>query len=87
VQKRLVDTNVIPRVLVEDPESLVDTFRGVFSLFPKIEAGEVSVFLLDLVVFKAFFVLRSTYRVPQQVAEILSFDSDLTNLGVCICTP
>ncbi len=69
----LIDTNVIIRYLVEDPEKVHMKFRGVFTFFPKVESGERNVALCELVLFEAFFVLTKFYRVPQnEAAEKLS---------------
>jgi predicted nucleic-acid-binding protein len=78
VKRKLVDTNVIIRFLVEDPGKVHRKFRGVFTFFPRVERGEVRVLLLDLVVFEAFFVLKSVYDVPEKTAaqklgEIVAF--------------
>ena len=63
-----VDTNVLLRFLVETPASIPAKFRGVLSFFRKLEQGETSAHLPDLVVFQAFFVLTSHYEVPPPVA-------------------
>jgi len=64
VKASAVDTNVIIRFLVEDPEHVDAKFREVFGFFSKVEKGEVRVYLPALVVFQAFFVLTSYYEVP-----------------------
>jgi predicted nucleic acid-binding protein len=64
----LLDTNVIVRYLVEDPERVPVPFRGVFTFFPKVESGEVTVELPELVLFEAFYVLTRLYHVPQREA-------------------
>ncbi|VGO22866.1 PIN domain-containing protein [Pontiella sulfatireligans] len=64
----LIDTNVIIRFLVEDPETIQPKFKGVYSFFDKVEKGELSVQLPELVLFEAFFVLHSFYEVPSDKA-------------------
>jgi len=72
VKKKLIDTNVIIRFLVEDPQKISAKFKGVFSFFPKVEKGEVTVHLPDLVLFEAYYVLNVTYNIPrEEVAEKL----------------
>lgn len=67
-----VDTNVILRYLVEDPETIPPKFRGVYSFFQKVENGRLAVHLPELVLFQAYFVLTSFYQVPRpEVAEKL----------------
>ncbi len=73
-----IDTNVILRYLVEDPEKIAPQFTGVYSFFEKIETGRIVVQLTDLVLFQTYFVLTSFYKVPRAVAaakmvEILAF--------------
>lgn len=73
-----LDTNVIIRYLIEDPEKTSDEFRGVFSFFEKLERGEIRALLPSLVLFQSFFVLTSYYEVPRKEAasklrDILSF--------------
>ena len=69
----LIDTNVIIRYLVEDPEKAHMKFRGVYTFFPKVENGEISVEMCELVLFESFFVLTKLYQVPQnEAAEKLS---------------
>ena len=69
----LIDTNVIIRFLVEDPDKIRTRFRGVFTFFPKVERGDIRVELTELVLFEAFFVLTRLYDVPQkEAAEKLS---------------
>lgn len=60
----LIDTNVIIRYLVENPENIKPKFKGVYSFFEKVEKGELQVQLPELVLFEAFFVLTSFYEVP-----------------------
>jgi predicted nucleic acid-binding protein len=60
----LIDTNVIIRYLVEDPETIRPKFRGVYVFFEKVEKGQLQVQLPELVLFEAFFVLTSFYEVP-----------------------
>lgn len=74
----LIDTNVIIRYLIEEPNSIGKKFKGVFPFFTKLEIGEKKVFIPDIVVFQAYFVLTSFYKVPQNLAaekllQILSF--------------
>jgi len=68
VKANLVDTNVIIRYLVEDPDKVQRKFKGVFTFFPKVEKGEKKIELCDLVLFEAFFVLTKLYQVPQKEA-------------------
>ena len=68
MKTRLVDTNVIIRYLVENPDSVQSKFKGVFSFFPRIEKGEIKIELCELVLFEAFFVLTKLYEVPQKEA-------------------
>ena len=73
MKAELVDTNVIIRFLVEDPDKIQRKFKGVFTFFPKVERGEIMVELCELVLFEAFFVLTRLYEVPQsEAAEKLS---------------
>ncbi|MBK8576213.1 MAG: PIN domain-containing protein [Elusimicrobia bacterium] len=74
----LIDTNVIVRYLVEDPNRVDEKFKGVFSFFPRVEAGEISVELPELVLFEVFFVLTKLYHVPptetaRRLAQLLSY--------------
>jgi len=72
VKYSLIDTNIIIRFLVETPESIPTKFQGVFSFFDKVERAELCVQLPELVLFEAFFVLTSLYKVPApQAAETL----------------
>jgi hypothetical protein len=66
-----IDTNVLIRYLVDTPETAAPRFQGVFPFFIALECGEINVFLPDLVLFQAFFVLTSyyTYGVPGQTDE------------------
>jgi uncharacterized protein len=63
-----IDTNVIIRFLVETPESIDPSFKGVFSFFKRIEEGSQTVFLPEIVLFQAFFVLASYFEVPASLA-------------------
>ena len=63
-----IDTNVILRYLVEDPESIDPKFSGVYSFFDKLETGRLTVHLPDLVLFQTYFVLTSFYNVPRPEA-------------------
>ena len=70
---KLIDTNVLVRFLVETPATVPEKFRGVFTFFPKVERGDLTVELPELVLFQAFFVLTSHYKVPTaQAAATLS---------------
>ena len=64
MKRRPLDTNVILRYLVEDPTTIDSAFKGVYSFFGKVERGECHAHLADLVLFQAFFVLTSYYKVP-----------------------
>ena len=57
MKTNLVDTNVILRYLVENPDSVQRKFKGVFTFFPRVERGEIKIELCELVLFEAFFVL------------------------------
>ena len=73
MKSNLVDTNVIIRYLVENPDKIQAKFKGVFTFFPKVERGEIRIELSELVLFEAFFVLTKLYEVPQKkAAEKLS---------------
>ena len=64
----LIDTNVIIRYLVEDPETIRPKFKGVYAFFKKVERGEAKVQLPELVLFESFFVLTSFYEIPTNKA-------------------
>ena len=73
-----VDTNVIVRYLVDDPDTVSPEFRGVFPFFEKLERGERRALLTPLVLFQSYFVLTSYYTVPRPQAaarlrDLLSF--------------
>lgn len=68
MKTNLVDTNVIIRYLVENPDRVQHKFKGVFTFFPKVETGEIRIELCELVLFEAFFVLTRLYDVPQREA-------------------
>ena len=73
-----VDTNVVLRYLVEDPESIGSPFQGVFDFFAKLENGERTALLTPLVLSQSYFVLTSYYDVPRPQAasklrSLLSF--------------
>ncbi len=68
MKTNLVDTNVIIRYLVENPDKIQSKFKGVFTFFPKVERGETKIELCELVLFEAFFVLTKLYEVPQKEA-------------------
>ena len=63
-----IDTNVILRYLVENPETIDPKFKGVCSFFGKLEAGTLAACLPELVLFQAYFVLTSYYEVPREEA-------------------
>ena len=74
----LIDTNVIIRFFVEDPETIDRKFKGVYSFFNKLESGSIKAYLPDLVLFQCYFVLTRHYRVPSKesagkLGEIASF--------------
>jgi predicted nucleic acid-binding protein len=72
VKHSLIDTNVMIRFLVETPETVSAAFSGVFSFFEKVERAEICIQLPELVLFEAFFVLTSLYKVPAaEAAETL----------------
>ncbi|MDP2957959.1 MAG: PIN domain-containing protein [Longimicrobiales bacterium] len=73
-----LDTNVVLRYLVEDPETTEPRFRGAVAFFEKIERGERTALLTPLVLFQCYFVLTSYYEVPRAEAaaklrEVLSY--------------
>ncbi|HSW31576.1 MAG TPA: PIN domain-containing protein [Longimicrobiales bacterium] len=73
-----LDTNVILRYLVEDPETIAPRFRGVLPFFEKLERGERSALLTALVLFQCWFVLTTYYGVPgpdaaAKLRELLAF--------------
>lgn len=68
MKTNLVDTNVIIRYLVENPDKIQSKFKGVFTFFPKVERGEIKIELCELVLFESFFVLTKLYEVPQKEA-------------------
>ena len=59
-----VDTNVVVRYLVEDPNKVARAFQGVFAFFEKLERGQHIALLTPLVLFQSYFVLTSYYEVP-----------------------
>jgi len=63
-----IDTNVIVRYLTETVEDSDCRYKGVFRFFEKLETGSLKVFLPDLVLFQAYFVLTSFYNVPRAEA-------------------
>ena len=73
-----LDTNVILRYLVAEPDTIAPAFRGVFPFFAKLERGERRALLTPLVLFQTYFVLTSHYEVPraeaaEKLKELLSF--------------
>ncbi len=68
MKTNLVDTNVIIRYLVENPDKIQRKFKGVFTFFPKVERGEIKIELCELVLFESYFVLTKLYEVPQKEA-------------------
>ena len=68
MKTNLVDTNVIIRYLVENPDRVQNKFKGVFTFFPRVERGEIKIVLCELVLFEAFFVLTKLYKVPHKEA-------------------
>jgi predicted nucleic acid-binding protein len=71
-----LDTNVVVRYFVEDPEA--EAYRDVFKFFDKLERGEGRAMLPPLVLFQSYFVLTSYYEVPRTAAagrlrDLLSF--------------
>lgn len=70
MQRRLIDTNILVRYLMQDHErhSAVAT-----ALFERCDRGELSFLLLPEVLSECVFVLESTYQRPRQaIAEALS---------------
>lgn len=83
MKSHLIDTNVLVRFLVENPETTSPKFKGVFSFFKKVEMGDLIVELPDLVIFEAYFVLIRIYKVPREEAaekllDLLSFKGIVT---------
>ena len=68
MQSSLLDTNVIVRFFVEDPQKTSSKYRGVFTFFARLETGEIAVELPELIVFETFFVLTSVYGIPAKEA-------------------
>ncbi len=68
MKTNLVDTNVIIRYLVENPDKIQSKFKGVFTFFPKVERGVIKFQLCELVLFESYFVLTKLYEVPQKEA-------------------
>ena len=68
MKSSLIDTSVIVRYLVEDPQNVSEKFKGVFPFFGKVEFAEIIVELPELVVFETFFVLTKLYQVPPKEA-------------------
>ncbi len=68
MKTNLVDTKVIIRYLVENPDKIQSKFKGVFTFFPKVERGEIKIELCELVLFESFFILTKLYEVPQKEA-------------------
>lgn len=75
-----LDTNIIIRLLTQDdPEK----FAACKALFERIERGETTVFLPDVIVGECIFVLTSTrgYNLSrQEVAELLTPLLQLTHV-------
>lgn len=67
MKNKIIDTNVIIRFLVEAPDEIQSRFKGVYSFFEKLEKKDISAELPELVLFEAFFVLTSYYKIPQDV--------------------
>ncbi|MHB1194665.1 MAG: PIN domain-containing protein [Longimicrobiales bacterium] len=73
-----LDTNVVLRYLVEDPDAIAPRFAGVLPFFEKLERGERSALLTPLVLFQCWFVLTSYYEVPgpeaaEKLRSLLAF--------------
>lgn len=78
MKRRIVDTNVILRYLVEDPATIDPQFKGVYSFFTRLERGELNAELTELVVFQAYFVLTGFYGVStaeaaEKLERLVSF--------------
>ena len=67
MKSKIIDTNVIIRFLTENPKTIAPKFAAVFDFFIKLEKKEFTVFLPDLVIFEAFFVLTSYYEIEQKI--------------------
>lgn len=79
----LIDTNVIIRYLVEQPETIASKFSGVFTFFDKVEKGETQVYVPDLVIFETYFVLTRIYQVPQaEAAEKLALLTEFRGIDM-----
>lgn len=63
-----LDTNVVLRYLVDDPEAARGPFRRVVPFFQELERGERGALLTPLVIFQCWFVLTRHYRVPRREA-------------------
>ena len=68
MKSKIIDTNIIIRFLTEDPNNIAPKFSGIYDFFLKLEKKEVTVFLPDLVMFEAFFVLTSYYEINPKIA-------------------
>jgi predicted nucleic-acid-binding protein len=68
VNHECIDTNVLIRFLVETPETINFRFQSVFQFFARLENGDISAQLPDVVLFQSFFVLTSHYKVPERIA-------------------
>ncbi len=73
MKSKIIDTNVIVRYLIENPTTIPAKFKEVFAFFARVEKGDTTVELAELVLFETFFVLTKLYKVPQrEAAEKLS---------------
>lgn len=69
-KRKLVDTNLIVRYLVQDREKQA---KAAGKLFDACDRGEVTVVLLPAVLAECIFVLESFYRHPRaDIASVLS---------------
>lgn len=68
----LLDTNVILRHILQDPE---EQALQASALFPRIRSGELAVRISDTIIFETVYTLQRFYKVPRPEIRqaILSF--------------
>ena len=70
IKRRLIDTNLIVRFLVQDHEAHA---RKAQKLFEACDRGEISLVILPIVLAETVFVLESFYQLPRtKISEVLS---------------
>lgn len=62
MKTKLIDTNIIIRFFVEDRGNL--QYKKIFDLFERLETKDESVFIDNLVIIEAFYVLLKVYHIP-----------------------